>query len=187
MSESAPARPSVAGVELTINGVATRLEIEPRETLLEVLRDRLDLTGTKAVCTMGNCGACTVQLDGRAVYGCLVLGVECDGARITTIEGVADGDELHPVQRAFIERDAFQCGYCTSGQIISLKAMLEASAEEGAAPGEADVQRAVSGNLCRCGAYRHIIEAGRQAAGLAPESTSPAVTARELATEEDGA
>ncbi len=161
----------------TINGVPTPLDVESRETLLEVLRERVGLTGTKAVCTMGNCGACTVTLDGTAVYSCLVLAVECDGRDVGTIEGVADGDELHPVQRAFVERDAFQCGYCTPGQIMSLKAMLDATES----PDEDDVRRAVSGNLCRCGAYRHILEAGRQAAGLSPESTSPAVDARELA------
>ena len=187
MSEPAPSRPPVHGVDVTINGVVTHLEIEPRETLLDVLRDRLDLTGTKSVCTMGNCGACTVTVDGRAVYGCLVLGVECDGAEIVTVEGVADGDELHPVQQAFVDRDAFQCGYCTSGQIMSLKAMLDASERAGTSASEADVRRAVSGNLCRCGAYRHILEAGRQAAGLDPESTSPTVSARELATETEGA
>ena len=181
MSEPAPDLPPVRSVELTVNGVAARLDVEPRETLLDVLRDRLDLTGTKAVCTMGNCGACTVTVDGRAVYACLVLGVECDGAEIGTIEGVADGDELHPVQRAFVERDAFQCGYCTSGQVMSLKAMLEAKGDGEVA--EADVRRAVSGNLCRCGAYRHIVEAGRAAAGLEPETSSPATSARELATE----
>ena len=187
MPEPVPARPPVQGIDTTINGVATRLEIEPRETLLDVLRDRLDLTGTKAVCTMGNCGACTVQVDGVAVYGCLVLGVEVDGCEVTTIEGVADGEALHPVQRAFIDRDAFQCGYCTSGQIMSLKAMLDAHGASGEKVAESDVRRATSGNLCRCGAYRHILEAGRQAAGLDPETASPAVTARQLATAEDDA
>ena len=181
MSEPAPDLPPVRSVELTVNGVAARLDVEPRETLLDVLRDRLDLTGTKAVCTMGNCGACTVTVDGRAVYACLVLGVECDGAEIGTIEGVADGDELHPVQRAFVERDAFQCGYCTPGQVMSLKAMLDACERGGASATEADVRRAVSGNLCRCGAYRHIVEAGRPASGLEPETSSPATSARELA------
>lgn len=174
--QAAPS-PATSSIEPTVNGVRARLDVEPRETLLDVLRDRLELTGTKSVCTMGNCGACTVTLDGAAVYACLVLAVECDGREIGTIEGVADGETLHPVQRAFIERDAFQCGYCTSGQIMSLKAMLDTVE----APAEADVRRAVSGNLCRCGAYRHIIEAGRQAAGLTPETTSPAVDARTLA------
>ena len=187
MPEPAPARAPVQGIDTTINGVATHLELEPRETLLDVLRDRLDLTGTKSVCTMGNCGACTVQVDGEAVYSCLMLGVEAEGREIRTVEGVADGESLHPVQQAFVDRDAFQCGYCTPGQIMSLVAMLDAHESAGTSATESDVRRATSGNLCRCGAYRHILEAGRQAAGLDPGTASPATSARALATAEDDA
>ena len=169
----ASARPAAASaddageihvISVTINGETRRLAVEPREVLLDLLRERLDLTGTKRVCTMGNCGACTVHLDGRAVYSCLVLGVECDGRELRTVEGLADGEELHPVQRAFIEHDAFQCGYCTPGQIMSLAALVDGA---GDAIDEAAVLRATSGNLCRCGAYRNILAAGRRAAGIA--------------------
>lgn len=133
--------------------------VEPRRVLLDALRHDLGLTGTKKVCEMGDCGACTVLLDGEAVYSCLVLGVECEGREIVTIEGLGKGNSLDPIQEAFIEADAYQCGFCTPGQIMSLKALFD----ETASPDERQILRAVSGNLCRCGAYRNILEAGKLA------------------------
>ena len=149
---------------LTVNGVEHQVWVEPRRVLLEAVRDDLGLTGTKQVCEMGNCGACTVILDEAAVYSCLVLAVECEGAAITTIEGLADGDGLDPVQQAFVDCDALQCGYCTPGQIMSLRALLD----EAERPADEAIERALSGNLCRCGAYRNIVDAGRLAAGREP-------------------
>jgi len=149
-------------VTLRVNGADRTLALEPRRTLLDALRHDLQLTGTKKVCDMGDCGACTVLVDGEAMYSCLLLAVDCAGREITTIEGLATGDRLDPVQQAFIEADAFQCGFCTSGQIMSLRGLLNDNDK----PSEADIQRAVSGNLCRCGAYQHIVQAGRRAAEL---------------------
>jgi xanthine dehydrogenase YagT iron-sulfur-binding subunit len=142
---------------LTVNGVERTLEVDPRRTLLDALRHDLGLTGAKKACDMGNCGACTVLADGRAVYSCLLLAVDCANRAITTIESL-DND---PLQRAFIEADAFQCGFCTPGQIMSLKALFN----ENPAPSDEEIVRAVSGNLCRCGAYRNIVRAARIAAG----------------------
>ena len=147
-------------VTFKVNKQPHTLAVEPRRILLDALRDDLNLSGTKKVCAMGNCGACTVHLDGEAVYSCLVLAVECEGCEVTTIEGVADGNTLDPIQDAFIEADAYQCGYCTSGQIMSLKALFNETPN----PNENQIKRAVSGNLCRCGAYQHILEAGKLAA-----------------------
>lgn len=144
-------------VVLQVNGAEHRLEVEARRSLLDALRHDLNLTGTKKSCDMGNCGACTVLLDGQAVYACLTLAVECRGASITTIEGLKD----HPLQQAFVEADAFQCGFCTPGQIMSLAALLERDRD----PPDEQIVRAVSGNLCRCGAYRNIVRAARLAAG----------------------
>jgi xanthine dehydrogenase YagT iron-sulfur-binding subunit len=152
-------------VTLYVNGAEHELVLEPRRTLLDALRHDLHLTGTKKVCDMGDCGACTVLVDGRAMYACLRLAVDCYGQQITTIEGLAPDGQLDPVQQAFIEADAFQCGFCTSGQIMSLRALLN----ETPAPSETDIQRAVSGNLCRCGAYVNILRAGRMAADLGAE------------------
>ena len=143
-------------IPIRVNGTEQSVDAEPRRTLLDALRHNLGLTGAKKACDMGNCGACTVQLDGRAVYSCLVLAVDCAGHEVTTIEGLANG-ELHPLQRAFIEADAFQCGYCTPGQIMSLKALFDGTPQ----PSDEEIERALSGNLCRCGAYQHIVKAAR--------------------------
>ncbi len=142
---------------LTINGEARSIALDdPRVTLLDLLRERLDLTGTKKGCDRGQCGACTVLVDGRRVNACLALAVSHDGASITTIEGLARGDILHPVQAAFIEHDGFQCGFCTPGQIMSAVGLIA----EGHAGGDPErIREGLSGNLCRCGAYAGIVEA----------------------------
>ncbi len=144
-------------ISLTVNGDQRRVELDdPRVTLLDLLRERLDLTGTKKGCDRGQCGACTVLVDGRRVNSCLSLAVTLDGADITTIEGLADGDTLHPVQAAFIEHDGFQCGYCTPGQIMSAVGLIS----EGHAGEDPErVREGMSGNLCRCAAYHGITEA----------------------------
>lgn len=142
---------------LRVNGAQCAVEIEPRRTLLDALRNDLGLTGAKKACDMGNCGACTVLLDGRAAYACLLLAIDCAGRDIATIESLEDD----PLQRAFVEADAFQCGFCTPGQIMSLKALFN----EKPHPSDDEIVRAVSGNLCRCGAYRNILRAARLAAG----------------------
>jgi xanthine dehydrogenase YagT iron-sulfur-binding subunit len=147
-------------VVLHVNDAEQALFLEPRRTLLDALRVNLELTGAKKVCDMGTCGACTVLVDGRAMYSCLLLAVDCEGRQITTIEGLARGEELDPVQRAFVEADAFQCGFCTPGQIMSLRGLLDANP----APSDDEIKRAVGGNLCRCGAYVNIVRAGRLAA-----------------------
>lgn len=142
-------------IVLKVNGQDYRLEVLPWVSLLDALRERIHLTGTKKGCDHGQCGACTVLVDGKRVLSCLNLAVMRDGAEITTIEGIANGDNLHPVQQAFIDHDAFQCGYCTPGQICSAVGMLN----EGKAKTREDVQELMSGNLCRCGASRGIINA----------------------------
>ncbi|WP_448266464.1 (2Fe-2S)-binding protein [Nostoc sp. DSM 114159] len=142
-------------VTLQINDRLYTVEIEPRVTLLDLLRERLELTGSKKGCDRGQCGACTVLIDGRRVNSCLTLAVMQVGKTITTIEGLAQGDELHPMQAAFIQNDAFQCGYCTSGQICSAIGLLS----EGKADSDADIRELMSGNLCRCGAYPNIVAA----------------------------
>jgi xanthine dehydrogenase YagT iron-sulfur-binding subunit len=143
------------GVSITVNGKAERLRVDPRVTLLDALRDRLGLTGTKKGCDRGQCGACTVHVDGRRVLSCLTLAATADGRKVTTIEGLADGERLHPVQQAFVECDGFQCGFCTSGQIMSAVALLK----EGHARTDEEIREAMSGNICRCGAYPGIVEA----------------------------
>ena len=147
-------------VHLDINGHHHQLEIEPRVTLLDALRDRLGLTGTKKGCDHGQCGACTVHVDGERVLACLTLAAQVEGRTITTIEGLAREGELHPVQAAFLEQDAFQCGYCTPGQIMSAVACIR----EGHAGSDEEIREYMAGNLCRCGAYPHIVAAVRQAA-----------------------
>jgi aerobic-type carbon monoxide dehydrogenase small subunit (CoxS/CutS family) len=143
-------------ITLQVNGEARTLELEARRTLLDALRIDCALTGTKKSCDMGNCGACTVLLEGRAIYACLTLAVDCEGAAVTTIEGLAND----PLQRAFVAADALQCGFCTPGQIMSLKALFN----ETRSPSDEEILRAVSGNLCRCGAYRNILHAAKLAA-----------------------
>ena len=160
MSTAPPAPATRVPVSLTVNGQDHAILVEPRRTLLDALRHDLELTGTKKVCDIGDCGACTVVVDGRAMYACLMLAVDCDGREITTIEGLSDGQQLHPLQEAFIEDDAFQCGFCTSGQIMSLHALLDGHPDAS----DAEIERAVTGNLCRCGAYLNIAKAGRRAA-----------------------
>jgi xanthine dehydrogenase YagT iron-sulfur-binding subunit len=151
--------PSKPGTEidvvLRINGQDRRLRIDPRTSLLDALREQLALTGTRKGCDHGQCGACTVLRDGHAINACLTLAVAAEGAEITTVEGLAKGDRLHPVQAAFIEHDAFQCGYCTSGQIMSAVALLR----EGRSKTDDEVRQQMSGNICRCGAYPNIIAA----------------------------
>lgn len=155
-------------VILRVNGTDVPLTVEPRRTLLDALRGDLALTGTKKVCDMGDCGACTVLLDGHAVYACLVLAVDCAGREVTTIEGLG-GERLDPVQEAFIQADAFQCGFCTPGQIMSLRALLDETAD----PSDEQILRAVTGNLCRCGVYVNILRAGRLAATLQARDRFP--------------
>ena len=142
-------------VKLNVNGEERRLRLEPRVTLLDALREQLGLTGTKKGCDHGQCGACTVLVDGRRINACLTLAVMHQGAQITTIEGLARGGELHPMQAAFIEHDALQCGYCTPGQIMSAVALVK----ERRAGTDAEVRERMSGNICRCGAYPNIVAA----------------------------
>ena len=151
----------MVSVQLTVNGQVRQLEIDPRQSLLDVLRENLDLTGTKKGCDQGQCGACTVLVDGRRVVSCLTLAVMKDGASITTIEGLAKDGILHPLQQAFIDHDAFQCGYCTPGQICSAAGLIA----EGKAKTAAEIRELMSGNICRCGAYSNIVAAIQQAMG----------------------
>ncbi|KQM54346.1 (2Fe-2S)-binding protein [Pseudomonas sp. Leaf15] len=142
-------------IRLTLNGQDRQLQVLPWTTLLDLLREQLDLVGSKKGCDHGQCGACTVLRDGKRINACLTLAVMCDGAELTTIEGLADGDRLHPMQQAFIQHDAFQCGYCTPGQICSAVGL----ANEGRAHNTGQIQELMSGNLCRCGAYSNIRDA----------------------------
>jgi len=145
-------------VSLQVNGVERKLTIAPWTTLLDALRIYLDLTGTKRGCDHGQCGACTVLVDGRRINSCLTLAVMKDGAQVTTIEGLAQGSTLHPIQQAFIEHDAFQCGYCTPGQICSAAGLIA----EGRARTADEIRELMSGNICRCGAYPNIVAAIQQ-------------------------
>jgi len=149
-------------VALRVNGRQLRVPVEARHTLLEVLRDKIELTGTKEGCGRGECGACTVLVDGVPRYSCMTLAVEAEGGEITTVEGVMRGEELGSVQEAFVEEDAFQCGYCTPGQVMAVEGLLLQNPD----PTIAEIQEGMSGNLCRCGAYDHIFKAVRRAAEL---------------------
>jgi xanthine dehydrogenase YagT iron-sulfur-binding subunit len=158
-SDSTPAGAAIAAVRIQINGKEYVSQLEPRVSLLDALREHLGLTGTKKGCDHGQCGACTVLVDNRRVLSCLSLAVMHQGKQITTIEGLADGAQLHPVQQAFIEHDAFQCGYCTPGQICSAVGLIN----ENRARTDEEIRRQTSGNICRCGAYPNIVAAVKQA------------------------
>jgi xanthine dehydrogenase YagT iron-sulfur-binding subunit len=171
LPDTAEAAPKAVGLEgtpvapvkitLLVNGKEQALEVEPRVTLLDALRERLDLTGTKKGCDMGQCGACTVLVDGRRINSCLTLAIMQQGKHITTIEGLAHGDELHPMQQAFLEHDGFQCGYCTPGQIMSAVGF----SSEPWGQTDADIREGMCGNICRCGAYPNIVAAVRDGRG----------------------
>ncbi len=152
--------PDAVDLTLNVNGASVSVRASPGRSLLDTLRDSLGLTGTKKVCNEGDCGACTVLIDGRPAYSCLALAIACEGRAIETVEGLAANGQLHPVQQAFVDHDAYQCGFCTPGQVMSVVALLR----ENARPTEDDVRRAVTGNLCRCGAYTNIVAAGIAAA-----------------------
>lgn len=180
-------------ISLNVNGKVQSLTIEPRVTLLDALRERIGLTGSKKGCDHGQCGACTVLIEGQRVYSCLSLAVMQEGKQIVTIEGLAQGDRLHPVQAAFIDNDGFQCGYCTPGQICASVALLK-EVNQGCASAvtpnlerpprltelsEAEIQERLSGNLCRCSAYNGIVAAVQQAAGLQPPSPAATILVQE--------
>jgi xanthine dehydrogenase YagT iron-sulfur-binding subunit len=175
----APAAPATVGaaervpVALAINGREHRLLVEPRWSLLHVLREELGMTGAKPGCERGECGACTVLIDDRTRYACLTLAIEAEGRAITTLEGLMAGEELGPVQRAFVETDAYQCGYCTPGQVVAVEGLLRTNSD----PTIEEVRVGVSGNLCRCGSYPNIFKAARRAAEL---TLSPAVGQRKI-------
>jgi xanthine dehydrogenase YagT iron-sulfur-binding subunit len=161
MTASPSGRPTSITITLRVNGAERKLTIPPWTTLLDALRERLNLTGTKKGCDHGQCGACTVLIEGRRVNSCLTLAVMKDGAKITTIEGLATREALHPLQQAFIDHDAFQCGYCTPGQICSAAGLIA----EGKAKTAEEIRELMSGNVCRCGAYPNIVAAIQQAMG----------------------
>jgi xanthine dehydrogenase YagT iron-sulfur-binding subunit len=150
-----PLPPDALNLTLEVNGRSRVVAVDPRTTLLDALRERLGMMGTKKGCDMGACGACTVHVDGRRVVSCLTLAAAVEGKRITTIEGLAQGEQLHPMQAAFVEHDGFQCGYCTPGQIMSAVALID----EGRATSDAAIREFMSGNICRCGAYPNIVAA----------------------------
>ena len=156
---SAASAPATISITLEVNGQSRTLTVAPWTTLLDALRDRLDLTGTKKGCDQGQCGACTVLVDGRRINSCLTLAVMKDGAKVTTVEGLESGGTLHPLQQAFIDHDAFQCGYCTPGQICSAAGLIA----EGRATTPDQIRELMSGNICRCGAYPNIVAAIQQA------------------------
>jgi xanthine dehydrogenase YagT iron-sulfur-binding subunit len=172
---AAPPAPAAAVAELpaaeptkltlVVNGRTHKVLVEPRDTLLVVLREKLGLTGTKPGCERGECGACSVLIDGVPRYSCLTLALEAEGKQVTTVEGLMDGEELGPVQRAFAEEDAFQCGYCTPGQVVAAEGLLRANPS----PTLDEIRLGMSGNLCRCGAYSHIFNAVGKAARLRKE------------------
>jgi len=171
---------TTAVIALRINGRDYEVEVEPRTTLLSVLRDemdtngqRLNLTGVKQVCDRGECGGCTVIMDGKAVYSCMTLAIDAQGKDILTVEGLADGDKLHPLQEAFIEHDALQCGFCTPGFLMTAKALLDKNLD----PTPEEIKRGLTGNICRCGAYTRIFEAVQTAAKRMRQSTTARINA----------
>jgi xanthine dehydrogenase YagT iron-sulfur-binding subunit len=165
-AESAPAPVAAAGETVTVgfevNGIARRVAVEPRTTLLDVLRGPLGLTGAKPSCERGECGACTVLVNGETRYACMMLALEAEGTKVTTVEGLLDGEALGPVQQAFVEKDGFQCGFCTSGQVLAVEGLLRKHPD----PSPEQIREGVSGNLCRCGAYAHIFDSAKRAAEL---------------------
>ncbi|MNE54647.1 Carbon monoxide dehydrogenase small chain [compost metagenome] len=169
MSATAPEGVVEHPIRLTLNGQPRSLQVHPWTTLLDLLREQLDLVGTKKGCDHGQCGACTVLRDGKRINACLTLAVMCDGAELVTIEGLASDGELHPVQRAFIRHDAFQCGYCTPGQICSAVGLVY----EGHADTREAIREQMSGNLCRCGAYGNIVAAVEEAMPLMKDVAQP--------------
>ena len=171
-------------IELTVNGRGRSVDVEPHHTLLEMLRDDLALTGTKECCLVGECGACTVIVDGESVDSCLMLGVEADGAAITTVEGLASGDRLDPLQEAFLETGAAQCGFCIPGQIVSARALLDDVPH----PTRTQIEEGLAGNLCRCAGYEQIMEAVELAAarhGAADPAPHPRAVTTDVASTPD--
>ena len=154
-------------LRLRVNGQEHEIYVEPRRTLLDALRKDLGLTGTKKGCNEGTCGACTVLVDGRAIYACMALALDCAGKSVETIENLERDGQLHSIQRAFIEEDALQCGFCTPGQIMAAKALLTANPD----PSPREIEHGLAGNICRCGAYPKILRAVRRAAGLLPKGS----------------
>ena len=173
-AETGEIGPGAAPLALDVNGTVHRISVEPRVTLVDALRDRIGLTGTKVVCGRGACGACTVLLDGKTVCSCLVLAHEAAGKTIVTIEGLAADGRLSPLQEAFVAADALQCGFCTSGMILSCKALLDREPK----PTRTAIREAVSGNLCRCGTYNHVFDAVERAAGMTKAETFPPPASR---------
>jgi aerobic-type carbon monoxide dehydrogenase small subunit (CoxS/CutS family) len=152
--------PGKTPIAFELNGTKVQVEVEPRTTLLDAIRDHAGMTGTKRICDRGACGGCTVSLNGRTVNSCMLLAVDARGAKVRTVEGLAQGDVLHPIQIAFIEQDATQCGFCTSGMLMSCAALLERTRK----PTDKEIREAVAGNLCRCGTYPHVFRACREVA-----------------------
>ena len=149
-----------ATITLDVNGQSHNVDVEARTTLADALRDRLEITGPKVVCDRGECGACTVEMDGKLVFSCMTLAMDAQGRKIETVEGMADGDNLHPLQEAFVEKDALMCGFCTPGFLVSSKSLLDANDN----PTPEEVREGLSGNICRCGTYPHVFEAVMSAA-----------------------
>ncbi|MBX3076674.1 (2Fe-2S)-binding protein [Candidatus Obscuribacterales bacterium] len=156
--EKKPVIPGAVPLSFVVNKRRRELKVDPRTTLLDCLRENLNITGTKKGCDHGQCGACTVHLDGRRINSCLTLAIMCQGQEVTTIDGLGTPEKLHPMQKAFVDCDAYQCGYCTSGQIMSATALLN----EGCGKSDAEIREAMSGNICRCGAYQNILAAIKQ-------------------------
>ncbi len=175
-AETGEIGPGAAPLALEVNGTVHRISVEPRVTLVDALRDRIGLTGTKVVCGRGACGACTVLLDGKTVCSCLVLAHEAAGKPITTIEGLAADGKLTPLQEAFVAADALQCGFCTSGMILSCQALLDRDPK----PTRAAIREAVAGNLCRCGTYNHVFDAVEHVAGTRKAEAVPPPASRLL-------